>query len=97
ILKNKIIEHMKQTGEFGEFFPPQIAPVAYNETQGNYYMPLSKEEVLALGWQWQDNLPGTFGKETISLSEIPDNIESVDNKIVNSIFKCRECSKNYNI
>ena len=29
-LKEKIIEHMKKTGEYGEFFPPSIAPVCYN-------------------------------------------------------------------
>src|SRR3989344_4040210 len=45
VLKQKIIEHMKKTGEYGEFFLPEIAPVYYNETQGNLYMPMTKEEV----------------------------------------------------
>ncbi|OGI68603.1 hypothetical protein A2738_01845 [Candidatus Nomurabacteria bacterium RIFCSPHIGHO2_01_FULL_42_15] len=97
ILKNKIIEHMKKTGEYGEFFPPQIAPVYYNETQGNLYMPMTKEEVLAKGWQWEDNIPGTFGKETISSGSMPDKIEDVPDNYLNEIFSCMECSKNYNI
>jgi len=96
-LKEKIIEHMKKTGEYGEFFPPQIAPVCYNETQGNYYMPLAKEEVLAKGWKWEENVPGTFGKETVSASEIPDKIEDVPDSFLNEIFSCVDCSKNYNI
>ncbi|HEV7424002.1 MAG TPA: hypothetical protein VGO21_02310, partial [Candidatus Paceibacterota bacterium] len=96
-LKEKIIEHMKKTGEYGEFFPPQIAPVYYNETQGNLYMPLSKEEVLAKGWHWEDSIPGTFGKETISSAQIPDKIEDVPESYLGEVFVCMDCSKNYNI
>lgn len=96
-LKEKIIEHMKKTGEYGEFFPPSIAPVYYNETQGNLYMPMSKEEVLAKGWHWEENIPGTFGKETISSEDIPDKIEDVPDSFIAEIFACVECSKNYNI
>lgn len=96
-LKEKIIEHMRQTKEYGEFFPPSIAPVYYNETQGNLYDPLTKEEVLAKGWQWEDNLPGTFGKETISHMNIPDRIEDISDEYLKEIFACILCSKNYNI
>ncbi len=97
ILKEKIIKHMKKTGEYGEFFPPQIAPVGYNETQGNFYMPMSKEEVLTKGWRWEDNIPGTFGQETISKGSIPDKIEDVPDSYLNEIFTCVNCLKNYNV
>lgn len=96
-LKEKIIEHMRTTGEYGEFFPPQISPVCYNETQGNLYISMSKEEVLAKGWQWEDNIPGTFGKETIKAEDIPDKIEDIPDSYLNEIFACIDCSKNYNI
>ncbi len=96
-LKEKIIEHMKTTGEYGEFFPPEIAPVYYNETQGNMYMPLTKDEVLAKGWQWEDNTPGTFGKETLASTNIPDKIMDVPDTITKEILACVDCSKNYNI
>ncbi len=96
-LKNKIIEHMKRTGEYGEFFPPEIAPVYYNETQGNLYIPMTKEETLALGWQWEDQTTGTYGKETINPDQIPDTIEEVGDEMLKQIFKCQTCTKNYNI
>ena len=96
-LKEKIIQHMKQTGEYGEFFPPSIALVYYNETQGNLYDPLTKEEVLARGWQWEDNMPGTYGKETIKNNSIPDKIEDVPDSYLKEIFACDSCNKNYNI
>ena len=97
ILREKIIEHMKNTEEYGEFFPPQIAPVCYNETQGQFYNPMTKEEVLVKGWKWEDQIHGTFGKETIKLEEIPDNIKDVSDSIVKEVFKCVDCNKNYNL
>ena len=95
ILKEKIIDYMKKTGEYGEFFPPSIAPVCYNETQGNYYMPETKEEILSRGWLWEDKVPGIFNKETIA--EIPDTLETIGDEILKEVFKCEDCTKNYNI
>ncbi|MBL4693985.1 zinc-ribbon domain containing protein [Candidatus Gracilibacteria bacterium] len=50
----RIIEHMKKTGEWGEFFPTEISPYCYNETVASEYFEMDKEEVLAKGWQWRD-------------------------------------------
>ena len=96
-LKEEIITHMKKTGEFGEFFPPRISPVCYNETQGNFYLPMARAEVLAKGWQWQDEMPGTFGKETVNPDKIPDKISDISDAITKEVLKCMSCSKNYNI
>jgi len=41
----KIIEHMKQTGEWGEFFPPALSPFGYNETVAQEYFPMTREVV----------------------------------------------------
>ncbi|HEY4474539.1 MAG TPA: hypothetical protein VJC06_01285, partial [Candidatus Paceibacterota bacterium] len=96
-LKEKIINHMKETKEFGEFFPPQLSPFGYNETQGQVYMPLSKEEALAAGYAWEDQLPGTFGKETIKSDQIPDSIQELGDSILKEILACVSCKRNYNI
>ncbi|USN56210.1 MAG: hypothetical protein H6766_03940 [Candidatus Peribacteria bacterium] len=40
----KIIEHMKQTGERGEFFHPSLSPFGYNETVAAEYYPVQKAE-----------------------------------------------------
>jgi len=42
ILREKIIEHMKKTGEWGEFFPMKLSPFGYNETVAQEYFPLEK-------------------------------------------------------
>jgi len=95
-LKEKIINHMIKTGEYGEFFPPQISPVCYNETQGHYYMPLTKKEVVARGWLWEDEVSGVFGKETIQPENISDSIKEFSSSIIKEVLKCVVCSKNYN-
>jgi hypothetical protein len=56
----KIVEHMKSTGEWGEFFPISMSPFAYNETTAAQYLPLSKEEVLERGLKWIDDTEKPF-------------------------------------
>jgi hypothetical protein len=43
----KIIEHMKQTGERWEFFPPRMSSFGYNETVAMEHFPLTRAEALA--------------------------------------------------
>lgn len=50
----KIVAHMKETGEFGKFFPVKYSPFAYNETVAFEYYPMTKEEVINKGWKWND-------------------------------------------
>jgi hypothetical protein len=96
-LKQKIIEHMKSTGEYGEFFPIQIAPIYYNESRGDIYIPMTKEQVLAKGWNWEDKAPGVFGKGTIDMDALEDSINDVDEVHAKNILTCIDCTKNYNI
>ena len=46
----RIIEHMKKTWDWWEFFPIEISPFCYNETIAEDYFPLSKEEVVEKWW-----------------------------------------------
>ena len=50
----QITEKMKQTGDWGEFFPPALSPYAYNETSAADFFPLNKEEAAARGWRWRE-------------------------------------------
>lgn len=54
VMVSKIIEHMKVTSEWGEFFPIELSPFAYNESAAMEFFPLSKNEVLSKGWRWRD-------------------------------------------
>lgn len=53
-LRAKIIAHMKQTGEYGEFWPMRYAWFAYNESLAQDYFPLTKDQVLGQHLHWRD-------------------------------------------
>jgi hypothetical protein len=92
-----IISELKEKNFFGLYFPPSISLFAYNETIAQDNFPLAKEEAKKLGFRWQDNLQITKGRETIKSSKIPDNIKDVKDSILNEIFACETCERNYKI
>jgi len=55
-LKTRIIEHMKKTGEYGEFWPVEISPFAYNEAFVIDSFPLNKTDALSRGYRWREAL-----------------------------------------
>jgi hypothetical protein len=89
-LRDKIIQHMKKTGEWGEFFPPEISVLGYNITQGNEFYPLSKEEVLKRGWKWDDNKQEVqkIKDDKIEGSSLPETIDEVSGDILNKAIIC---------
>lgn len=46
VLVPRIIEHMRKTGEWGEFFPASLSHFGYNQTMNMIVKPLTREEVL---------------------------------------------------
>ena len=94
-LKEKIIEHMKKTGEWGQWFPVNMSTFAYNESIVNEYTPRAKAEVLALGFGWKDDLPITLGQENITSDKLPQNPTEYNNELLKFILRCEDCSRNY--
>lgn len=86
-LKVKIIEHMKNTGEWGEFFPMELSMFPYNNTVAQEYFPMTKKEVLEKGLNWSE--PDIKNYEiTMKSEELPDNIKDVGDKIVQDAIGC---------
>jgi hypothetical protein len=85
----QIIEHMKKNGEWGEFFPIKLAPFTYNESTVNEYYPLTREEALAKGYSWKDDIPALHGQENCTV----DQIKGYDFDLV----KDKICSRNYRL
>jgi len=78
--------------KYGEFFPPELSPFAYNETIAQEYFPLTKEEAIKQGYRWKEPEERKY-QTTIEVKDLPDNISyfakaSKDKKDVgNSILK----------
>ncbi|MFA6177551.1 MAG: hypothetical protein WC694_01495 [Candidatus Paceibacterota bacterium] len=96
-LRDKLIEHMKKTGEYGEFFPASMSNFGYNETMAMEYFPLSKEEAKKGGYKWWDKIQKTINKETLKSEHIPDSILDISENILNEVLTCVECGRNYKI
>lgn len=92
-LRDKIIDHMKQTGEYGQLFPTEYSPFGYNETVAHEYYPLSKDDAQRFNWRWQDDTGGTFGRET--LKTIPEDIHQITETISKETLACSNCQRNF--
>ena len=54
-LCSHIIDHMRSTGEWWEFFPHELSPFGYNETVAQEYFPMTEEALRIKGWNWRPN------------------------------------------
>ncbi|MFA5793081.1 MAG: hypothetical protein WC897_04415 [Candidatus Gracilibacteria bacterium] len=93
LLKEKIIEHMKKTGEWGEFFPANVSPFCYNETVAEEYFPLTEGSAREYGFRWfTDNSANLYQGQKITL---PWSSKDASPEIVSQILSCETCGKNY--
>lgn len=95
-LVRKIIQHMKdmpyidkagRVHGYGEFFPIENSPFAYNESIAQEYFPLDKEEALSLGFDWVDEEERNY-KIDLNTVDIPDRISDIDESIVGKVIAC---------
>lgn len=105
-LRKKIIKQMnempfidkksKKTYKYGEFFPPELSPFAYNETVAHKFFPLAKEQAINQGYKWRDAEEKEY-QTTISWQNLPDHIKDAPDSIINEIIKCQNCARGYKI
>lgn len=85
----KIIKHMTETGEWGEYFPMHISPWPYNTSFASRYFPISEEEAKSRGLDWLtvDTQKSPIGQ---AVEDLPDGLpESEHPIIVNSMLSGR--------
>ncbi|MBN1258969.1 hypothetical protein JXA05_04410 [Candidatus Peregrinibacteria bacterium] len=78
-LTARLVVHMKAMGEWGEFFPADFSPFAYNETIASEYYPLSKLAAGKQGLRWKEkneekNYKGPKYQIPDDIKDVPDNI-----------------------
>ncbi|MDP7477299.1 MAG: hypothetical protein QF442_02525 [Candidatus Peribacteraceae bacterium] len=88
-LAGRIIEHMSSSGEWGEFFPLNDSPFAYNQTRAPEFYPLTKEKVLKQGMRWSDYEPPDPNVEkVIPAAKLPEKIPDIPDDILNWAIAC---------
>jgi hypothetical protein len=94
-MKERLIEQMKATGEWGEFFPASLSPFGYNETVAQEYFPLTQSEAEAAGFRWCERSAGATGPETGP--ELPEEIASAADAISQRTYRCTASGMPYKI
>ncbi len=96
ILRTRIIEQMSSMPfidkagriyKYGEFFPIEISPWAYNETLAQEFFPLTKEEAEKKGYAWREPQDKNFNI-TMPAHEIPDDLNNVNKSILDEVLGC---------
>ena len=94
----KIIAHMQSTGEWGEYFPVDISPFAYNETIAPDFFPLSQQEAEAKGYRWKDiKTDPPEATKTIQAHQLPESITDIPDDILNWAIVCDTTKKPFKI
>lgn len=92
----KIIEQMNtmpyvdkvgRVYKYGEFFPVEISPFAYNETVAQELVPLTKVEVEKEGYAWREPEVKEH-KGTVDAKDLPDEIKDVKDSILEETISC---------
>jgi len=87
----RIIEHMIDTKEFGEFPPIKYSPFPYEQTLAHEYFQLENTQ------EAQNPKSETLTKSKIENPNIPDSISEVSDDICGEILHCEETGKPYKI
>lgn len=104
-LREKIIQHMNdmpyvdkkgRVYKYGEFFPPEFSPFAYQQTILPEHFSMTKEDVEAFGARWEEQSL-TEHQTTKDAKDLPNSIADVGPEILKEIIKCEKCGQAYRI
>ena len=91
----KLIAHMQQTGEWGDFFPMQDSHLAYNESVAQEHFPKTKEQCTAEGLLWRDRPESRSGTPTLCSYDHPTEEDAAT--ILATVFTCAKSGRPYKI
>ncbi|MCK9186791.1 hypothetical protein M0P48_05160 [Candidatus Gracilibacteria bacterium] len=104
-LKDKIIKHMDEMPyvdslnrlyKYGEFFPSEFSPLAYNESLAQDYVPLNSKQAKEKGFIWREPNAREFQTTTQGV-DLPDSINDVSDDILKEVIACEICKRAYRI
>jgi len=93
-MKNKIIKHMQNTGEWGDFFPISNSNFGYNETVAQEYFSIKEENAREKNWPWKTKEDKDYQPQKY---RVLLNIQKVKEDICQAALACKKCQKNYKI
>lgn len=73
--------------KYGEFFPSELSPFAYNETIAQEYFPKREEEIIEQKYLYRKPIERDY-QTTIKSEDLIDDIKNVQNDILNETISC---------
>ena len=92
----KIKEHMKEMPyidtkgrifRYGEFFPYDLSPFGYNETNAHDFFCISKEKAIEMGYKWRDKEKRDYNI-SVDSKDLKDDILDIEEDILDEIIGC---------
>jgi len=96
-LKGQIIRHMRSTGEWGQFFPQEISPFAYNRSLAGNLEPISREEAEAKGYLWEESFGVVESAVESSNQELPEELSAKNDQVLGQTYYCTASGRPYKI
>ncbi len=84
----RIEVQMDKACEYGEFFPAELSPFAYNESAVQDYFPLTKKEALQRGFLWRNSEERDY-HISMKTEDVPQNIADVPGSIIADVIACK--------
>jgi hypothetical protein len=73
--------------KYGEFFPIELSPFAYNATLAQEYFPESEDGAIKKGYNWIGQRERSY-VATVKADDLPDKIVDVPDDITKAIINC---------
>lgn len=97
-LAARIIEQMKVSGEWGEFFPAALSPFGYNETEAFERSPRTEDQIKTEGLLWSSyEQPVPEDLKAVLAENLPSSIQETDDNILEQAVICRESGRPFKI
>jgi hypothetical protein len=93
----RIVAHMRDTGEWGEYFPLYMSSYGYNETVAQEFFPLSKEEAATRGARWSEYQPPPPNVSVIAAASLPGDISQVSDKVLENAVQSSTFARPFRI
>ncbi len=93
---NPWIDEQGRSWYYGEFLQPVLGKFAYNYSNAMRFFPKTKEEVLSLGYVWDDEEKAKV-ECSIKAEDLPKTIKEADASILQEVIECINCQHGFKI
>lgn len=96
MMEKPYIDKQGNVYKYGEFFPAEFSPLAYNQSMAQIYFPLSAEVANKSGFVWEEDDLNKF-KVSIQSQDLPDDLQETSKALLKENIGCGVCGRAFKI